>query len=156
MLTVTQPAAAIKAVETLLPTLRERRADIEASRRMPRDIVEQLRGTGVFSLAVPRVLGGAEATPLDMLRAVETAAIGDGSAGWCVMIGLSGNMTAGYMDEAGARDVFTDPSKPTAGLAAPAGAATRVDGGVRVSGRWPFASGVNHCEWLWAGLSGDG
>jgi indole-3-acetate monooxygenase len=55
------------------------------------------------------------------------------------------------MNESGAREVFADPSAPAAGIAAPAGAAVRVDGGVRVTGRWPFASGITHAEWVWAG-----
>ena len=33
----------------------------------------------------------------------------------------------------------------------PTGTATPVDGGYRLSGRWPFASGVRHAEWLTAG-----
>jgi alkylation response protein AidB-like acyl-CoA dehydrogenase len=55
------------------------------------------------------------------------------------------------MNEPGAKEVFGDPSAPSAGVAAPAGAAVRSDGGVRVSGRWPFCSGVTHCDWLWVG-----
>jgi alkylation response protein AidB-like acyl-CoA dehydrogenase len=67
------------------------------------------------------------------------------------MIGTSGNLTAGYMPEAGAKEVFSNPAAPTAGIAGPSGAATRVDGGVRVSGRWAFASGITHCDWVFAG-----
>jgi alkylation response protein AidB-like acyl-CoA dehydrogenase len=67
------------------------------------------------------------------------------------MVGLGNNVAAGYMPEAGAREVFADPTLPTAGIAAPAGGAVRVDGGVRVTGRWPFASGVDNCAWVWAG-----
>jgi alkylation response protein AidB-like acyl-CoA dehydrogenase len=55
------------------------------------------------------------------------------------------------MGEPGAREVFADPSAPSAGIAAPTGNAVRVDGGLRVSGRWSFASGIAHCEWVWAG-----
>jgi alkylation response protein AidB-like acyl-CoA dehydrogenase len=67
------------------------------------------------------------------------------------MIATSNGVSAGYMSDRGAREVFADPTAPTAGIAAPAGAAVRVDGGVRVTGRWPFASGITHCDWLWAG-----
>ena len=67
------------------------------------------------------------------------------------MVGIGNNVASGYMREAGAREVFADVTAPTAGLAAPAGAAVREDGGVRVSGRWPFASGITHCDWVWAG-----
>jgi alkylation response protein AidB-like acyl-CoA dehydrogenase len=67
------------------------------------------------------------------------------------MIGIGNALASGYMSEAGAREVFADPAAPVAGIAAPAGGAVRVDGGVRVSGRWPFASGITHSEWVWAG-----
>ncbi len=138
-------------IQELLPSIRKRREEIEKGRRMPRDLVDQLRRTGVFAQGVPRAVGGAESSPLDIMRAVETVATADGSAGWCTMIGSSGNLTAGYMPESGAKEVFTDPAAPTAGIAAPSGAAKRVDGGVRVSGRWSFASGITHSDWVFAG-----
>jgi len=134
-----------------LPDIRARREEIERARRMPRDLIDALRATRVFSLAVPRDMGGVEARPTDIMRALETVATADGSAGWCTMIAGANNIAAGYMNQRGAREVFHDPTAPTAGIAAPAGAAIRVDGGVRVSGRWPFASGITHCDWLWAG-----
>jgi alkylation response protein AidB-like acyl-CoA dehydrogenase len=138
-------------VSDLLPAIRARRAEIEQARRMPLDLVDDLRKTGVFRLTVPRALGGDEATPMDVMRAIETVASADGSAGWCTMIGTANNATAGYLPEAGAREVYADPDAPSAGIAAPAGTAVPVDGGLRVNGRWPFASGITHAEWVWAG-----
>lgn len=138
-------------IQDVLPAIRERREEIEKARRMPRDLVDRIRRTGVFALGVPRAVGGQEAKPFDLMRSVEAIASADGSAGWCTMIGCSGNLTAGYMPESGAKEVFTDPTAPTAGIAAPSGAATRVDGGVRVSGRWSYASGITHCDWVFAG-----
>jgi alkylation response protein AidB-like acyl-CoA dehydrogenase len=138
-------------VRALLPTIKSRRDDIEQARRLPADVAAALRNTGIFTLGVPRVIGGQEATPLELMEAIETVSIGDGSTGWCAMIGASGNTSAGYINERGAREVWADPSAPTAGIAAPAGAAIREKDGVRVSGRWAFASGITHCNWLWAG-----
>ena len=40
------------------------------------------------------------------------------------------------------------PDALVASPLAPTGRATPVDGGVRVSGRWPFASGGHHCDWF--------
>jgi alkylation response protein AidB-like acyl-CoA dehydrogenase len=141
----------ISSIEALLPAIRARRDEIEQNRRLPRDLVDALRQTRIFALSVPRVLGGDEAGPLDLMRAIETVSTADGSTGWCTMIAIGNNVAAGYMPESGARQFFSDPTGPTAGIAAPSGAATRVDGGVRVSGRWPFASGITHSSRLWAG-----
>lgn len=138
-------------VQELLPSIQTRRAEIEQARRLPRDLAETLRKTRLFALPVPRAIGGEEASPLDLMRTIESISAVDGSTGWCAMVGIGNNVVSGYMPEAGARAVFADPTAPTAGIAAPAGAAVRVDGGVRVSGRWPFASGITHAEWLWAG-----
>jgi indole-3-acetate monooxygenase len=147
----TATRSTLEQLADMLPVIRGRRQDIEAGRRMPRDLVEQLRTTGVFSLTVPNALGGQEAAPLELMHAIESVATADGSAGWCTMIACGSNIASGYMNEPGAREVFADPTKPTAGIAAPAGTAVRVDGGVLVNGRWSFASGITHCDWVWAG-----
>ena len=138
-------------VAALLPRVRELRGEIEAARQLPAEVAEALRASGVFALTVPKALGGAEAPPAELLRTIEALAAADGSTGWCAMVGMGNNVAAGYMAEAGAREVFADPTRATAGIAAPAGGAVRVDGGVRVSGRWGFASGITHCDWVWAG-----
>jgi alkylation response protein AidB-like acyl-CoA dehydrogenase len=138
-------------LQQLLPAIRARRDEIEHARRLPRELVNMLRETGIFSLEVPRSIGGQEATPMDIMRAIETVATADGSTGWCVGLAMANNGASGFMDESGAREVFADPSAPTAGIFAPIGAAVRMDGGVRVNGRWPFASGITHCDWVWAG-----
>ena len=111
-------SAVSRGIQELLPSIRKRRDEIEKSRRMPRDIVDQLRKTGVFALAAPRDVGGGEASPHEIMRAIESVATADGSAGWCTMIGASGNLAGGYMPASGAKEVFTDPTAPTAGIAA--------------------------------------
>jgi len=145
-------------LEALSPTIRERREEIERSRRLPRDLVDALRSTGLFRMPVPRAIGGDEAHPRDVLRAIETVAAADGSAGWCAMIGSANALASGYLNERGARELFPEPSVLWAGVAAPAGKARPADGGYRIAGRWPFASGSTHAEWLWCGclVMGDG
>jgi alkylation response protein AidB-like acyl-CoA dehydrogenase len=146
-----QTESILKSIESVLPAIRARRQEIEQARRMPRDLIDSLRATRMFAMGAPRAIGGEEAPPIDLLRAIEAVATADGSAGWCAMIATGNGVSAGYLSDKGAREVFADPTAPIAGIAAPAGAAVRVEGGVRVTGRWPFASGITHCEWVWAG-----
>lgn len=138
-------------VQDLLPRIRGRREEIEQGRRLPGDLVEQLVATGIFGLAVPRALGGAELDPMDQTRLIETVSAADGSTGWCTMIALGNGVFAGCMHQPGAKEVFAEPARPTAASIAPAGAAIPVRGGYRVSGRWQFASGIEHTEWVLAG-----
>lgn len=138
-------------LQDVLGDIRARRDEIEQARRLPRDLADALIRTRIFALCIPRALGGDEGTMIDAMRTVEAISTADGSAGWCAMIGITSNAASGYMPESGAREVFADPTLPLSAIAAPIGTATRIDGGVRVSGRWPFASGITHAKWLWAG-----
>ncbi len=138
-------------LKELLPAIRARREEIEKARRMPRDLIDELSKLRIFSLGVPQDMGGQQARPAEILRVIETLASADGSTGWCAAVGIANNITAGYLNDRGAREVYAKPDVPSAGLAAPAGAAVRSDGGLRVTGRWPFASGITHCDWVWAG-----
>lgn len=135
----------------LIPGIRTRRQEIENARRIPRDLADAVSNTGLYALCVPRAVGGTEAPAAEILDLIESIAAADGSMGWCAMVGIANNVAAGYLPEAGMKDIYTNFDGPTAGIAAPSGAATRVDGGVRVSGRWGFGSGITHCDWLWTG-----
>jgi alkylation response protein AidB-like acyl-CoA dehydrogenase len=138
-------------IEALLPRIRERRDEIERARQLPRDLVDDLIATGIFRMGLPTAYGGDEADPLEMLRVTELLASADGSVGWCAQIAISVGTVAGIMSEQGAREVFADPSIPAALVFDPAGAATEVEGGIRVTGRWRFASGITHSKWFFLG-----
>jgi alkylation response protein AidB-like acyl-CoA dehydrogenase len=60
-------------VHAVLPQIRERREEIEKTRRLPRDLVDELIATGLFRLGVPKAIGGDEAEPMDILRAIESS-----------------------------------------------------------------------------------
>ena len=88
---------------------------------------------------------------MTFVRAVEAASYIDGSVGWCVMIAGCFTTFTGYLPPAGAHEIFGDPTTIAAGSFRPEGTAEEVDGGYRVSGRWPFASGSSHSQWFISG-----
>ena len=115
--------------------------------------VEAIREAGLFTLKLPMPLGGAEADPVTQIEIIEELAYIDAAAGWCLMIGATaiGRPGAFLCDEAIAK-MFANGRIPTAATAtAISGQAIPVEGGYILTGRWPFASGVRHAEWMVAG-----
>lgn len=133
------------------PLLRERSEEIERMRRLPEDVVELLRDTGVFRIGMPKEWGGPELTFAQQCEVIETLSYGDAAAGWCAMIGMDTWIYAGYLDEPVVKEMLANPDAITAGLIFPVGRAERVPGGYRVTGRWPFGSGVTHADWVVGG-----
>jgi alkylation response protein AidB-like acyl-CoA dehydrogenase len=144
-------AVVIEAVRELLPRIRAAADAIEAGRRLPIELVHALADAGVFRLCVPRAVGGSEAHPAVLVDVLETIATADGSAGWCAMIGATSAIVSGYLSEPVAREIYGDPHAVTGGVYVPRGTAVPEGSAFRVSGRWPFASGGEHCAWLMGG-----
>jgi alkylation response protein AidB-like acyl-CoA dehydrogenase len=130
--------------------------EAEKLRRLPDELVARLRASGLFRAGAPAATGAAEAPPAQTLRLAETVARGDASAGWCVSIAATSSLLGGWLSPAGLTEVFGDPENVAAGVWAPRGAARRVDGGYRVSGRWSFCSGITHSDYLFGGCVVDG
>lgn len=146
------PPEPLAAARALAPTIRARADEIEAGRRLPADLARQMAEAGLFRLLVPASLGGAEADPATLLNVIEAVAEADGAAGWCVMIGATSGLTAAYLPETAAREIYgADPAAITGGVFAPMGKAVAVDGGYQVSGQWQWASGSQNCAWLMGG-----
>lgn len=68
------------------------------------------------------------------------------------MIAATSALVTAYLDEPTAAEMLSDPHAVFSGVFAPFGMARATDGGYRVSGRWPFASGVEHSSWRMGGV----
>jgi indole-3-acetate monooxygenase len=89
-------------------------------------------------------------TPVDELVPVlKGMPCQDGAVGWSLAIGLESALITGHLPEATAAAIYgAEPRAVLAGSIQPRGRAVAVDGGYRVSGRWPFAGGFHHASWI--------
>jgi len=141
----------LRAAIALAPKIMAAADEIEQGRHLPKPIVDGLKDAGVFGMAMPRVWGGPELDPLTQFRVLETLAMADGSVGWCSMINCDGGYITAFLDDDIGRSMYPNLQLGTAAAASPTGQAVRVPGGYRISGRFPFVSGCQHCEWVWLG-----
>ena len=132
--------------------LPERSTEIESGRRLPPDIAKAFATGGLFHALVPVELGGSEVHPSTLVEIIKQVAIGDGSAGWNVMIGTTTGLLSASLPDEFARQIYgSGPGVLSVGVTAPLGRAQAVDGGYTVSGRWPFGSGSQNAQWICGG-----
>lgn len=145
-------ASVVEEARRLDPEIRSRADAAEAGRRLDPELVKLIRDAGLFGMCVPQRYGGAQASARDVVDAISTVARADGAAGWCVMIASTTGLLAGTLAPNWAEEIYgRDPRVVTGGVTAPQGRAERVDGGWRVTGRWPYGSGSQHSDWLVGG-----
>jgi alkylation response protein AidB-like acyl-CoA dehydrogenase len=137
-------------------TARGMAAQIDAERRLPGELVGALAGSGLLRGGAPVEVAGPELDPATALRCAEEVARGDTSAGWCVSIAITSSLLIAYLPAVSRDDLFGDGRGVAAGVWAPHGKAMRAPGGVVVSGRWAFCSGITHADVLFAGCVLDG
>jgi alkylation response protein AidB-like acyl-CoA dehydrogenase len=135
----------------LAPVLRARSDEIEAARRLPPDLAQQLGAEGLFRVWAPRAAGGLELAPEPVLRAFETLAEADAAVAWCVFIAATSASTLALLPDEAAREILASPGALIGGVFAPEGRAERCPGGFRLHGRWAFASGCENADWVLAG-----
>jgi alkylation response protein AidB-like acyl-CoA dehydrogenase len=136
-------------IRDLTPAIAARTAEIEAERRIPDDMVNVLKTIGAFRLFVPRSHGGLELDLPSGLAIVAALARIDGSVGWTAMIGNGGHLFTALLPRPAYNQLYrSGPDVMVAGVSQPAGTAEATDGGWRVDGRWPFASGCLHADWM--------
>lgn len=133
--------------------LRNVAAGIRARRLAP-EVYAALQRAGVYRMLVPVDAGGDDLPYPLALRVVERLAHVDGSAAWCAIIG-AGSTAFGVSLPPGIAEetMWRDPNEASASMFAPNGRATPVEGGFRVTGRWPFASGCSDAAWFVGGCT---
>ena len=139
----------LAAVRRLTPTIATRAAEIEKARRVPRDLLDELARTGCFRVLTPNSHGGLGADLPRGMQILESLARADASVAWTVMIGGNSWIDLVGLPRATFDELFAlGPQIYFAGVFNPSGSITAVEGGFRVTGRWSFASGCEHADWL--------
>lgn len=130
----------------------------EADKQLSAPVVARLVGDGLLDLLLPEQLGGGELTPADYVAVLEEIAAGDPATAWCVMTASTSTLLAPYLPRTGAAEIWNGTPQFLAGVFATGGKADPdADGdGVRLSGRWPFASGCRHATWFALGAISAG
>jgi alkylation response protein AidB-like acyl-CoA dehydrogenase len=138
-------------IKHLAPSIAARAAEMEAARRIPLDLVETLRSIGVFRMLAPRSHGGLELDLPDVFAIMEALSRIDGSFGWTATVGSGAGVFASLASPDTFDQIYRDgPDVIFAGSVQPTGTAEAVKDGWLVNGRWPFASGCQHADWILA------
>jgi alkylation response protein AidB-like acyl-CoA dehydrogenase len=132
-------------------TAQEMSTQIDDDRRLPDELVALLGESGLLRAGAPAEVRGLELPPGVALRCAEAVACGNASAGWCVSIAITSSLLVAYLPTSSREALFGDGRGVAAGVWAPRGTARTVDGGVVVSGRWAFCSGITHADMMFAG-----
>jgi alkylation response protein AidB-like acyl-CoA dehydrogenase len=138
----------LDAIERVTPVLMEQAQEDDAGRTLSATTVEALRETRVSMLKAPAEVGGYDADPMSQMRVLEKVAYASPAAGWVAFVHADAGWLAGsgVSDEA-AKEIFADdPMMAIVGM--PGGSVRRVQGGYRLNGRWSYASGSRHADFV--------
>lgn len=142
----------VERAANLAPSLGARAAEAEQLRRLPDANVRELQGAGLFKILQARRYGGYQMSLHTHVDAIAAVARGCGSTAWCMGVMHAHSWLMGSFPQAAQEETYgAKPDTLISAVIAPRGKAELAEGGYRLSGFWPFASGCQHAHWLLLG-----
>ena len=149
---VTIGAQLIDRIRSLAPKFRERAQAAEQARQLPAESVNELIDAGIIRILIPQRFGGyglSVDTWFDVVREISKA---DASHGWCASLLIHHPHYLGQFPREAQQEVWAGgPDVPIAASIIPVAQVKPADGGYRLSGHSPFASGIGHSRWVFIG-----
>jgi alkylation response protein AidB-like acyl-CoA dehydrogenase len=140
----------VAACERLVPLLAAEASVAERERRLTPSVIEAVGAADLWPMVVPTSLGGHGLGIAPLAHGTRVLAHGCPASAWTISFLVMHSWLLARMPPAGRAELFA-PDHPYA-LApaplAPTGTATPVEGGFVVSGRWEWATGVRHADWV--------
>jgi alkylation response protein AidB-like acyl-CoA dehydrogenase len=134
-------------VERIRPVLEKYATRAEADRQLTHEAWQAMGDAGLFTMLAPQAYGGLELPISDVMPVWEAVARIDPAAAWNLVMATAVAGFAAFLPAEGARELFARGPTTVAGALFPPGRAIRDEGGWRVTGRVPFASGCHHASW---------
>ena len=144
--------AVLGRVRALTGHIRGVAAAAEEARTLPANIVEALLAAGITRILVPPRFGGYGLGFDTWFEVVRELGKADASHGWCASLMIHHPHYISQFSEEAQKAVWADGlDQSIAASIQPVGKVEHTEGGYRISGQFPFASGINHSRWLIVG-----
>lgn len=142
----------LERVEALADLFAAQAEEADDLGRLPDATVATMKEAGVVKILHPADLGGYEGSPVEFFKSLLSIGSRSTSAGWVAgVVGVHAFELA-QADRRLQEEIWGPNGENadtwTASPYAPFGRAKPVGGGYLFSGRWPFSSGTDHCEWI--------
>jgi 3-hydroxy-9,10-secoandrosta-1,3,5(10)-triene-9,17-dione monooxygenase len=138
--------------KALKPALTARAPLADELRRVPDETIADFRAAGFFRMLQPARWGGLEVDPRTFFDVQMTVASACPSSAWVLGVVAVHSWQLALFPLQAQEDVWgSDREALISSSYAPTGKVTRADGGYRLSGRWSFSSGCDHCRWVFLG-----
>jgi 3-hydroxy-9,10-secoandrosta-1,3,5(10)-triene-9,17-dione monooxygenase len=139
-------------IRTLTAGIRDSAAAAEEARTVPREIIDALLSSGVTRILVPRRFGGYGLGLDTWFEVVREIGKADASHAWCASLMIHHPHYISQFPEDAQQAVWADGLDiPIAASILPSARVAPAEGGHRISGQFPFASGINHSRWVIVG-----
>lgn len=141
-------------IRAVVPQIAAAVPKTQSDRRISDEIIEALRQAGMFRVYVPKVYGGTEESIIEVCNCIRMIARVCPSTAWVVGVLCAHPFITSLYGKRMQDEFWADGPDTlcsTAGL--PVNKAKIVDGGLMVSGRFPFSSGCVHANWAMVGVS---
>ena len=137
-------------LQKLVPALLERAGEAEASGRIPEETIDDLKNIDAFKAVVPSAYGGIEVDYPIIPQIFRVLGRGCTSTAWCMGFLIYHNFQFGFFPKEAQDEVWGSGKGFTMapGQVMPSGKAEKVDGGYQLSGRWGYATGIQHGDWM--------
>jgi alkylation response protein AidB-like acyl-CoA dehydrogenase len=131
--------------------LAERAQDAERLRELPAATIADLNASGFTELLVPARYGGRQADFPAVLDPVRRMAHGCASSAWTIGFFALHNWMLALFGERAQEEAFAARPFLAPAPLAPTGRGVPTGGGIRLTGRWSWATGVTHGNWIIVG-----
>lgn len=124
--------------------------EADRTRRLTDAAVDAVTAAGLNRLMTPWRFGGYETDVRTVLDVSIEIGKGCGNSAWVNAVHNSGNFVVGMFPDQAREDVWGEnpDARTSMVLVAPSATVEPADGGLVVTGKWGFASGSLHAEWI--------
>jgi 3-hydroxy-9,10-secoandrosta-1,3,5(10)-triene-9,17-dione monooxygenase len=143
--------ALLQRARALAPKLRERSYATNKAGRIPGETIADFWEHKLNYLLRPKKFGGPAVRPDHAFQVAFELGRGDGSAAWVWSVMLIHDLFVAHFPEEFQKEYWGKDRTLSASSFPPTGKPTPVKGGVRVSGKWSFCSGVDNADWMFLG-----